>query len=132
MSLALSGITIPFHAFNHNNSRCNSCECLLAIAKFQKYLVLAVGAADHVLQRWKQGLSKTYCSLELSVLKRKSFDAHNLWKDCNCPRSGLVFLEKMRAYQEFKLLLRKSKVTTQRSMSDKLSSNLQSENFDCF
>ena len=128
MSKELHDIAVPFHALNHCSSMCDNYECLLALEIFYQDIVSAVEKADRTLPRRKHGRAKPYWSPELSVLKQKSYDAHKLWKDCDCPRSGPIHIEKMRANYEYKLFLRKSKSITDSAVSDSLSNDLQSKN----
>ena len=40
------------------------------------------------------GFAKSFWSDELTQLKQKSLDAHNLWKSCNCPRNGPILMKR--------------------------------------
>ena len=108
MSAALADISIPFHVLNHSTELCDNCDCLILLEKLHEDIVLAVARADQCLPRKKHGISKPYWSSELSELKQKSFDAHELWRSCNCPRSGPIFDEKQRCSYAYKRYLRKS------------------------
>ena len=95
MSTALQRISIPFHALNHSSSLCNDCNCFVALESFYENIVLAVKEADNTLPRRRHGLAKPYWTSELNDLKKKSFDAHKLWLNCNSPRSGTIYNEKI-------------------------------------
>ena len=132
MSNALRDIPIPFFALNHNSELCDNCDCTISLELFYKNIVEAVEIADRTLPRKTHGLSKPYWSPHLSELKRKSFDAHKLWVDCNRPKSGPIFDEKMRTNYQYKLSLRKSKNSSRLSMSDDLSNNLLNKDHNNF
>ena len=120
----LCKIDVPYTALNHNNVLCNDCDCLILLEKFHDNIVTAIAVADSTLPRKKHGIAKPYWSPELTALKQKSIDAHNLWKNCNCPRTGPIFSEKVRSNYEYKKLLRQSKSTRSSSMTSELSNNL--------
>ena len=124
MLTELRNINVPFHALNHNSYLCDNCDCLLALEKYYNDIVSAIAVADSTLPRKKHGIAKPYWSPELTELKRKSVDAHNLWKDCNRPRSGPIFNEKQRTNYAYKKCLRNSKNERSFSMTSELSSNL--------
>ena len=128
----LRNINVPFHALNHNSNLCNNCDCLVALEKFHNDIVLAIAVADCTLPRKKHGLAKPFWSAELSELKQKSVDAHNLWKDSNCPRSGPIFHEKQRTNYAYKKLLRDCKNERSSRMTSELSSNLLSKDTPSF
>ena len=65
-------------------------------------------------------------------MKRKSIDAHNLWRNCNCPRSGPIFHEKQRCSYAYKRFLRKSKTETRSSLSSQFSDNLLDKDTNSF
>ena len=109
MSSNLREIVVPYHSLDHGSSICSNCDCALALEKFYCDILSAVEVADRCLPRKKHGLAKPYWSPELNVLKQKSIDAHKVWRDCNCPKSGPVFREKVNANYQYKLLLRRSK-----------------------
>ena len=132
MSSALANIAVPFHVLNHNSGLCDNCDCLISLEKLHEDLVSAVAQADQCLPRRKHGIAKPYWSPELTELKQKSLDAHELWRNCNCPRSGPIFLEKQRTNYAYKLHLRKSKSETRRNLSSQLSDNLLSKDKDSF
>ena len=98
----LRSISIPFYALNHSNNLCSNCDCLIALERFYENIVSAVTAADNTLPRRRHGLAKSYWTPELSELKQKSLDAHRLWQNCNCPRSGPIYLEKVRTNSQYK------------------------------
>ena len=129
---ALSQISIPSFALNHGHSLCDDCDCTIALETFYKDIISAVEVADRVLPRKKHGISKPFWSPELSALKQKSLDAHNLWKSCNCPRNGPIFNEKKRSNYEYKSMLRKSKLESNRAMSVELSNDLLSKDSNSF
>ena len=124
MLTELRNINVPFHAFNHNSTLCNNCDCLIALEEFYINIVSAIAVSDNTLPRKKHGLAKPYWSPELSELKQKSVDAHYLWKNSNCPRSGPIFCEKQRTNYAYKKSLRLSKNERSSSMTSELSSNL--------
>ena len=124
MTHALRQITIPSHALNHANHLCDNCDCIIALETFYKDIIGAIEMADRSLPRKRHGLAKPFWSPELTDLKKKSLDAHNLWKNCNCPRSGPIYHEKLQTNYNYKLQLRKSKAETNRSMSAQISNNL--------
>ena len=132
MSDALADISIPYIALNHNSELCDDCDCLILLEKLHNDIVSAVARADQCLPRRKHGISKPYWSPELTELKQKSFDAHQLWRNCNRPRTGPIFLEKQRTNYEYKLQLRKSKSVTRSNLSSQLSENLLTKDTDSF
>ena len=132
MLSALRSINVPFNALNHNSRLCNNCDCLTALEKFYNDIVLSIAVADDTLPRKKHGLSKPFWSPELTALKEKSVDAHKLWKNSNCPRSGPIFVEKQRSNYAYKQFLRKSKNESSSSMSSELSSNLLNKDTNSF
>ena len=121
---ALNNISIPFHAFNHASKLCDNCDCISLIERYYQDIVAAVEFADRTLPRRKHGIAKHFWSPELTALKQKSLDAHTLWKDCNCPRSGPIYIEKVQSHYRYKSELRKSKKECSSNISDKLGNNL--------
>ena len=132
MSTALRSISIPFHALNHNNTICNNCDCFSALESFYENIVSAVVTADRTLPRRRHGLAKPYWTPELNDLKKKSFDAHKLWLNCDRPRSGPVYNEKIRTNSQYKLILRKSKKECNNIISDDLANNLLNKDHNTF
>ena len=132
MSLALQKITIPSHALNHASRLCDNCDCIISLERFYNDIIEAILTADRTLPRKRHGLAKPFWSPELSALKQKSLDAHNLWKSCNCPRSGPIYIEKMKSNYNYKVQLRKSKTEVNRSMSAQISSNLLNKDSNSF
>ena len=132
MLSALRKIVVPFHALDHNHMLCENCECLISLEKFHDDIVTAIATADSSLPRKKHGIAKCYWSPELTNLKQKSFDAHELWKKSNCPRSGPIFLEKYRSNYEYKKLLRSSKNACSSRMTTELSNNLLNKDSQSF
>ena len=124
MSSSLKDISLPISALNHSDRICENCNCAIALEKFYCDIVGAVEVADRCLPRKKHGLAKPYWSPELSAAKQRSYDAHKLWLDCSCPRSGPLFNEKVQSNYRYKLLLRQSKNIVNSSVSDSLSNNL--------
>ena len=84
------------------------------------------------MPRRKHGFAKPYWSPELTDLKRKSLDAHNLWSNCNRPLSGPIYNEKRSANSQYKLALRRSKNARRCSLNDNLSNNLLDKENDGF
>ena len=78
------------------------------------------------------GFAKSFWSDELTQLKQKSLDAHNLWKSCNCPRNGPIFDEKIRCNLNYKKQLRKSKSNTDHESSEHLTNNLLDKDGNSF
>ena len=132
MTSFLMRISIPFQALNHSSMLCDNCDCSIALEKFYQDIVSAVSQADLCLPRKKHGLAKPYWSPELTVMKQKSIDAFNLWKSCSCPQSGPIFEEKRWANYQYKRALRISKSDSSSSMSDELSTNLLSKDYNSF
>ena len=132
MYSALRSIDVPFIALNHNNNLCNNCDCLIALEKFYNDILNAVVMADNTLPRKKHGLAKPFWSPELTALKQKSVDAHTLWKNSNCPRSGPIFFEKQNSNYTYKRFLRKSKNECSSSISSELSNNLLNKDTNSF
>ena len=132
MTSSLMQISIPFQALNHGSELCDNCECLIALEKFYQDIVMAVSQADHCLPRKKHGLAKPFWSPELTVLKQKSIDSYSLWKSCSCPQSGPIFEEKRKANYQYKRALRISKQDSSSSMSDEMSTNLLSKDYNSF
>ena len=120
----LKQIPIPSHVFNHCHEFCNNSDCLIALETFYKNIILAIETADCCLPRKKHGLAKPFWSHELTLLKQKSLDAHNLWKNCNCPRFGPIYEEKIRSNLNYKSQLRKSKKDSECKMSAQLCDDL--------
>ena len=132
MLTALRNVSIPFHALNNSDTICNNCDCFAALESFYESIVSAVEIADQTLPRRRHGLAKPYWTSELSDLKKKSFDAHKLWLDCDRPRSGPVYSEKIRTNSQYKLLLRKSKNESNNVISDDLANNLLNKDHGTF
>ena len=132
MSEALRNISIPSLALNHCHQLCDSHECVFSLENFYKDLVGAIEKADRSLPRKKHGFAKSFWSDELTQLKQKSLDAHNLWKSCSCPRNGPIFDEKVRSHLNYKSQLRKSKSDTDRELSEELSQNLLEKDSNSF
>ena len=132
MSHALNAIPIPVCALNHCDKICDSIGCINDIEKYYENIISAIFVADLSLPRRKHGFAKPYWSTELTELKRKSLDAHNLWKDANCPRSGPIFNEKRITNSQYKLLLRKSKNAINSDLMDNLSNSLLNKDGDRF
>ena len=132
MSTALADISVPFDVLNHSTELCDNCDCLILLEKLHEDIVSAVARADQCLPRRKHGISKPYWSSELTELKQKSIDAHELWRSCNSPRSGPIFDEKQRCNYAYKRYLRKSKTETRTSLSSQLSDNLLTKDKDSF
>ena len=124
MSNALDAISVPIHALNHCDYLCDSASCIFRIEQYYNDVISAIFIADKTLPRRKHGLSKPFWSPKLSELKKKSFDAHSLWRDSNCPRSGPIFNEKRSTAAQYKLLLRQSKSMVNSDMVDDLSNCL--------
>ena len=78
------------------------------------------------------GFAKSFWSDELTQLKQKSLDAHNLWKSCNCPRNGPIFDEKICCNLNYKKQLRKSKSNTDHESSEHLTNNLLDKDGNSF
>ena len=132
MTSSLMQISIPFQALNQGSELCDNCECLIAMEKFYQDIVKAVSQADRCLPRKKHGSMKPYWSPELTVIKQKSIDAYSLWKSCSCPQSGPIFVEKRKAIYQYKRALHISKQNSSCSMSDEMSSNLLSKDYNSF
>ena len=132
MLQALQQISIPSHALNHSNRLCDNCDCSIALETFYNEIIGAIAVADRSLPRKQHGLAKPFWSPELTALKQKSLDAHNLWKSCNCPRSGPLYREKLQTNYEYKKQLRKSKAEMNSNMSTQISDNLLSKDGNGF
>ena len=124
MKNALCSISVPFHALNHNGEICENCDCLVALENFYEDIVSAVRIADQTLPRRRHGLAKPFWSPKLNDLKNKSFEAHKLWVNCDRPRSGPIYTEKICTNSQYKLLLRKSKRDTNSKITNELADNL--------
>ena len=132
MTSFLTRISIPFQALNHGSKLCDNCDCLIALENCYQDIVSAVSQADLCLPRKKHGLAKPYWSPELTAMKQKSIDAFTLWKSCSCPQSGPIFEEKRCANYQYKRALRISKRDASSSMSDEMSTNILSKDYNSF
>ena len=132
MSSALKNVSIPFHALNHSSDLCNDCNCFVALETFYESMVAAVKEADCSLPRRRHGLAKPFWTDELNDLKKKSFDAHRLWLSSDSPRSGPIYIEKIRTNSQYKLMLRKCKRECNNNISDDLANNLLSKDNNSF
>ena len=104
----------------------------IVIVALHNEIIGAIAVADHSLPRKQNCLAKPFWSPELTALKQKSLDAHNLWKSCNGPRSGPLYREKLQTYYEYKTQLRKSKAEMNCNMSTQISDNLLSKDGNGF
>jgi len=51
---------------------------------------------------------KAFWTEELTALKQASVDAHNLWRLCDAPRSGLVNKIRLKAKYKYKMALKQA------------------------
>ena len=132
MAYHLDQIEIPFSTINHYNANCNDVQHTLSLEKYYCNIVKAIAKADEVLPRRKHGINKPFWSPELSELKRKSHDAFILWKSVGCPRSGIIYNEKISTHSQYKRQLRRSKRADAGNLSDALSQSLLNHDSNTF
>lgn len=75
---------------------------------------------------------KSFWTEELTALKQASIDAHNLWRLCGAPRSGLVNKIRLEAKYRYKLALKHAMVNNQIELDDEISSLYLRKDMDKF
>ena len=132
MEQKLREIHIPFHSILHGHHSCSDTDHLFEIEKYYNMVIEAIRVADTTLPRKKRGHAKHFWSSELTMLKRKSIDACNLWKLSGRPGSGPIHVEKNSAKLQYKNALRKAKNESDSTISDSLSNAFISKSYDKF
>ena len=132
MTYQLDQIQIPITSINHYDVHCTDDQHALSLEKYYYDIVEAVVKADQSLPRRKHGISKPFWSPELNELKQKSFDAFILWKSAGCPRSGVIYNEKISTHAQYKRQLRISKRTETAKFTDNLSQSLLNRDSNTF
>ena len=64
---------------------------------------------------------KAFWTEELTALKQASIDAHNLWRLCDAPRSGLVNKIRLQAKYKYKIALKQAMINNQIELDDEIS-----------
>ena len=132
MEQKLRNIHVPFHSILHGHHNCSNTDHLFEIEKYYNMVIEAIRDADMTLPRRKCGKAKHFWSSELSMLKRKSIDACNLWKLSGRPGSGPIHVEKNSTNLQYKKALRKAKNESESTISDSLSDAFMSKSSDKF
>ena len=63
---------------------------------------------------------KPYWNQELNKLKEYSIDMHKLWKQCGCPRGGIINSARLKAKLDYKTAIKQAQLEPERSNSDEL------------
>lgn len=111
------------------------CTCESGSSIDAMYNVIAFSlrqAADEYCPKTSASFYKHYWDDELSDLKKKSIDAHDLWKSCGRPGQGAVYDIKRRAKAEYKSAIRKKKSVEDANISNDLHDFLLSKDTTAF
>jgi len=82
----------------------------------------------HVLQKSmyecvpavRSNFYKSFWTEELTAVKQASIDAHNLWRLCDAPRSGLVNKIRLESKYKYKLALKQAMINNQIELDDEI------------
>ena len=105
----LDKIDMPTECLLHGSILCNNCDHVFLLESYFMQIIHAVHTADKCLPRSFPSTQKDFWNSELSDLKEKSIDAHQLWNDVGRPRSGPVFDAKTKANLLYKKAIRHSR-----------------------
>ena len=118
MESNLNCIKIPDSVL-HGSMTCNDTQLCMDLEKYYMEIMGAIVNADLTLPRKQHGAACNFWSNELSNLKCKSMESHDLWKLAGCPSSGPIFRERCRTHLEYKAAIRlaKKRVRAERTES---------------
>ena len=112
------------------SSSCDGCHCVKQecrdiIQSDYEFLISSLCAADSILPRYGPGVAKDWWSSDLSALKEKSIDIHNIWLAEGRPRHGPTFLERLRVRAAYKRAIRDAQRKPKQQAWNRLHSDLE-------
>jgi len=75
---------------------------------------------------------KAFWTEELTALKQASIDAHNRWRLCDAPRSGLVNKIRLEAKYKYKMALKQAMINYKLELDDEISNLYLRKDMDKF
>ena len=93
-------------AVSCDRCHCQQSDCRDLIQRDYEFIISSIRTADATLPRYGPGVEKEWWTPNLSILKEKSIDIHNLWVSEGRPRCGPTYAERLRVRTAYRAAIR--------------------------
>ena len=111
---------------------CHNSVCHDELQNEYELLIDCLKDADASLPRYKPGTEKDWWTSDLSALRHKSIDIHNLWISEGRPRQGLIHEERLRVRAAYKRSIRAAQRSSKQQSRNQMHSALRESDTNSF
>ena len=112
--------------------QCENTSCKNAIQEEYDSLMRCLTEADSILPRYKPGREKAWWTENLTEMRNKSINIHNVWKSQGRPHQGPIHDERIRVRAAYKRAIRAAQRAPKQASWDKLHSSLAEKDTTSF